>query len=171
MIRFMLCDEKAESGGAELLERTGATDPAAGYGSICRRAAASETGLLVDQLGLDEHAVQGPAATSPSGFEAYPDYIYLLTKPLTSDSEDLDFSTQQVGAFTGPHLLVTRHNQYSRFINTLLQRFTEQVAGESPPASPLRCRVADRYGKVPLDLEHRLDEVVKTSCSNHAVTG
>ncbi|MCP5441365.1 MAG: magnesium transporter CorA family protein, partial [Chromatiaceae bacterium] len=125
--------------------------------------AASETGLLVDQLGLDEHAViEAQRPRHPPGFEAYPDYIYLLTKPLTSDSEDLDFSTQQVALFTGPHLLVTRHNQYSRFINTLLQRFTEQgCAGESPLSvtAAITRRVADRYGKVLLDLEHRLDEV------------
>ncbi|MEZ5586240.1 MAG: magnesium transporter CorA family protein [Sedimenticolaceae bacterium] len=164
MIRFMLCDDgKAESGGAELLEDWGDRPGSWLWIDLQDEPAASETGLLVDQLGLDEHAVvEAQRPRHPPGFEAYPDYIYLLTKPLTSDSEDLDFSTQQVALFTGPHLLVTRHNQYSRFINTLLQRFTEQgCAGESPLSvtAAITRRVADRYGKVLLDLEHRLDEV------------
>lgn len=164
MIRFMLCqDGKAEDGGSELLAAWRETPASWLWIDLQDEPVASETGLLVGQLGLDEHAVaEAQRPRHPPGFEAYPDYIYLLSKPLTSDSEDLDFTTQQMALFAGPRLLVTRHNQYSRFISTLQQRFNEQgCAGESPLSvtAAITRRVADRYGKILLDLEHRLDEV------------
>lgn len=164
MIRFMLCqDGKTENGGTELLA-TWREKPASWlWIDLQDEPVASETELLVGQLGLDEHAVtEAQRPRHPPGFHAFPDHIYLLSKPLTSDSEDLDFSTQQMALFAGQRLLVTRHNQYSRFIVTLQQRFTEQgCAGESPLSvtAAITRRVADRYGKILLDLEHRLDEV------------
>lgn len=164
MMRFMLCqDGKTENGGAELLATWRETPTSWLWIDLQDEPVASETELLVGQLGLDEHAViEAQRPRHPPGFDAYPDYIYLLSKPLTSDSEDLDFSTQQMALFAGQRLLVTRHSQYSRFIITLQQRFAEQgCAGESPLSvtAAITRRVADRYGKILLDLEHRLDEV------------
>jgi len=122
-----------------------------------------ERALLVDELGLDEHAVtEAQRPRHPPGFETYPDYIYLLCKPLTSESEDLEFATQQLAIFAGQRLLITRHNLHSRYIDALYQRLAAQGGqGESPLGitAALTRRLSERYGQILLNLEHRLDEI------------
>jgi hypothetical protein len=107
MIRFMLCqDGKTENGGTELLVAWREAPGNWLWIDLQDEPVASETELLVGQLGLDAHAViEAQRPRHPPGFESYPDYIYLLSKPLTSDSEDLDFSTQQMALFAGQRLL------------------------------------------------------------------
>lgn len=164
MIRFTLChDGKASEGGRELLDAWKAQPESWLWIDLQDEPAATEKQLLVGELGLDEHAViEAQRPRHPPGFEAYPNYIYLLSKPLTAESEDLEFATLQLALFAGPRLLVTRHSLYSRFIAMMHQRFAEQgCAGESPMSitAAVARRVSERYGKILLDLERRLDEI------------
>lgn len=119
--------------------------------------AATERELLCGTLGLDERAVaEAQRPRHPPGFEAFPDYLYLLLKALTSDTEDLDFATQQLAIFAGPRLLVTWHDQESRFIARKHERLSEQGCEDRLPldlVAAITRRVASRYGKVLLGLE------------------
>lgn len=164
MIRFTLCsDGKVTDGGRELLDVWRAQPESWLWIDSQDEPEINERHLLVQELGLDEHAVaEAQRPRHPPGFEAYPEYIYLLSKPLTSESEDLEFATLQLATFAGPRLLVTRHSRYSRFIASMHQRFSEQgCAGESPMrvTAAIARRVSERYGKILLDLERRLDEI------------
>jgi len=163
MICTLCLEGKAQQGGRELLEQW-RTQPASWlWIDLQDEPAAEEKKLLCDDLGLEQHAVmEAQRKRHPPGFEALPEHLYLLAKPLTSDSEDLDFSTLQLAVFAGPRLLVTRHSAYSRFVSMLQKRFQEQGCNGDSPLSltaAIARRVTDRYGEILLDLEHRLDEV------------
>ena len=164
MMLFTLCLEgKAVEGGQELLEQWRAQPDSWLWVDSQDEPSEQERQLLCDELGLEEHAViEAQRRRHPPGFEALPNAVYLLAKPLTSDSEDLDFSTLQLATFAGPRLLVTRHSQHSRFLTLLHERFrTEGCEGESPISlmAAIARRVTRRYGRILLDLEQRLDEI------------
>jgi len=164
MMRCTLCrDGQATEGGRELLDAWRAEPGSWLWIDLQDEPELSEKGLLVDELGLDEHAVtEAQRPRHPPGFEAFPDYLYLLTKPLTSESEDLEFATLQLAMFAGDRLLVTRHTRHSRYIESLHQRLASQgCATESPlgMTAAIARRISERYGRILLDLEHRLDEI------------
>lgn len=164
MMIFTLCmDGSTQQGGHELLELWNAQPASWLWIDLQDEDPEVEREFLCDELHLDEYAVtEAQRRRHPPGFEAKPDYFYLLSKPLTSDSEDLDFSTLQLAIFAGPRLLVTRHSQHSRFLSLLRDRLqTEGCEGESPVSltATITRRVTQRYGRILLDLEHRLDEI------------
>jgi magnesium transporter len=164
MIRFTLCrNGKAMEGGRELLDAWRAEPSCWLWIDLQDEPELAEKRLLVDELGLDGHAVtEAQRPRHPPGFEAYPEYIYLLSKPLTSESEDLEFATLQLAIFASDRLLVTRHSRHSRYIDMLHRRFAEEgCANESPLSvtAAIARRISDRYGKILLNLEHRLDEI------------
>ena len=51
---------------------------------------------------------------------------------ITAETDDLEFSTQQMAIFVSDRLLVTRHNLYSRFLDLQHQR-RDAAAGEDLP--------------------------------------
>jgi magnesium transporter len=164
MMLFTLClNGKAQEGGRELLAQWHAQPESWLWIDLQDESAAIEKELLCDELGLDEHAVaEAQRPRHPPGFDAFPDHLYLLLKPLTSETDDLEFATQQMAVFAADRLLVTRHNQDSRFLALQHERLRESgCEGESPIGltAAVTRRVAERYGKILLDLEHRLDEV------------
>ena len=96
----------------------------------------------------------------PPRFDANAEKFFLLLKPLDSDSNSLDFSTQQMAMFVGENYIVTRHTRESPYITSLRKRLLEanfQVISPYEVASLLSNRMVTRYGKVLLDLEQRLD--------------
>lgn len=163
-MRFTLCRAGGTvQGGRELLEVWRSERTSWLWLDLQDESVAVETDLLIDQLGLDEHAVaEAQRPRHPPGLETFPGYIYLLTKPLTSDSDDLEFTTLQLAMFAGERLLVTRRSGHSRFIDKLHQRLAEHgCAAESPLSivAAVTRRISERYGKILLDLERRLDEI------------
>jgi len=164
MMLFTLClDGKVQEGGRELLAKWHSQPSSWLWVDLQDESAADEEELLCNTLGLDEHVVtEAQRPRHPPGFEAFPDYFYLLLKPLTSETEDLEFATQQMAIFASSRLLVTRHSQHSRFIKLQHERLGKDGCnGDSPMslAAAITRRVIDRYGKILLDLESRLDEV------------
>lgn len=164
MIHYILClDGHASQGGQELLDAWRSQPASWLWIDLQDEASSVEEELLVRQLGLDRHAVhEAQRPRHPPGFETYPNYRYLLAKPLTSDSEDLEFATLQLATFAGERLLVTRHSKYSRYIETLQQQFLAEGCGNESPLSMIAAiarRVCDRYGNILLNLEQRLDEI------------
>lgn len=173
MMLFTLCHEgQVREGGIELLEEWRAQSGSWLWIDLQDEPRTAENTLLIGELELDEHAVaEAQRPRHPPGFEAFPDYIYLLCKPLTSDSEDLDFETLQLALFAQPRLLVTRHSKDSRYIarlhKLLLEKGCEGVSPLSLTAAIAR-RVTNRYGKVLLDLERRLDEIEDSLFETHS---
>ncbi|MGB5451897.1 MAG: magnesium transporter CorA family protein [Sedimenticolaceae bacterium] len=164
MMLFTIClNGKAHEGGRELLAQWQSQPESWLWIDLQDESAEVEQDLLCQELGLDDHALaEAQRPRHPPGFDAFPDHIYLLLKPLTSETNDLEFATQQMAVFTADRLLVTRHNQDSRFLSLQHQRLREQGCdGDSPLGltAAITRRVADRYGKILLDLEHRLDVV------------
>ena len=85
-------------------------------------------------LGLDQHTVaEAQRPRHPPGFEAFPGYLYLLLKPLTSETENLEFATQQMAVFFSTRLLVTRHSEHSRFLALQHERLRKDGCdGDAP---------------------------------------
>lgn len=155
--------DKLREGGRELLHAWRSQPDSWLWIDLQDEARADERALLCDELGLDTLAVtEAQRPRHPPRFEPSRDHIFILLKPLTADSNDLDFSTFQLALFVAPRLLVTRHSQESPFLSILHERLRKDGgANESPlslTVSILR-RVTKRYGQVLLDLEHRLDEI------------
>lgn len=164
MMLFTLClDAKAQEGGRELLAQWRAQQDSWLWIDLQGEPADVENELLCKELGLDEHAVvEAQRPRHPPGFDAFPNHLYLLIKPLTSETNDLEFATQQMAIFVADRLLVTRHNQGSHFLNLQHEHLRERGCGRVSPLSLLAAitrRVADRYGQILLDLEVRLDQV------------
>jgi len=125
------------------------------------RAETEDHDLLVKTLHLPEADVyEALLERHPPAFEADDKRLYLLMKPLDSESHTLDFSTQQMAIFTGNNFVVTRHNKELPYLHDLWIKVT---SGERKLDAPfdiaflMTKRMVKRYGKVLLDLEERLD--------------
>ena len=164
MMTFTLCSsDKVAVGGRELLETWRNDVQCWLWIDLENEPEEAERELLVEGLNLDQHAVtEAQRPRHPPGFEAFPEYIYLLTKPLTSDSDDLDFATLQLALFAGPRILVTRHSKPSRYIGMQQQTLRQEGCHRQTPmslAAKIARRITERYGNILLDLEGRLDEI------------
>ena len=164
MINVILCSNgKVRQGGKELLDTWNTDADSWLWIDLQDESRDSEQELLVETLKLDRHAVAEAQRTRhPPGFHVFPNHLYLLTKPLTSDSDNLEFDTLQLAIFATSRLLVTRHNKHSRYISMLQKQLQEDgcegLSTYSLTAAMAR-RVAERYGGILLDLERRLDEI------------
>ena len=134
----LILDGKAQEGGCELLAQWRLRADSWLWIDLQGEPVESENDLLCKELGLDEHAVaEAQRPRHPPGFDAFTDHFYLLLKPLTSETENLEFSTQQLAVFTADRLLVTRHGQSSRFLTLQHERLRERdCGGESRPEPP-----------------------------------
>jgi len=117
--------------------------------------------LLIDMLAMPEAEVRDALRDRhPPTFAGDRDFLFLLLKPLDSESHDLDFNTQQMAIFSGPGFVVTRHNKTSDYLQLLWSKVNN---GERQISSPyeivalLARRMVERYGKILLNLEDRLD--------------
>ncbi len=164
MKRFSLfIDGEVQEGGEELLDAWRNEESSWLWIDLQDEDQAAEHALLVDQLALDPRAVaEAQRRRHPPSFEGFPGYDYLLLKPLTADSEDLEFETLQLAIFASPRLLVTRHSAYYRFIEKLHERIRSEPELRETPlaiAAAIARRVVKRYGTILLELEQRLDEI------------
>ncbi len=153
---------QVEIGGEELIERWQQDGNSWLWVDLYQYPSEQEYDLLVNRFELDAGAVEeAQRDRHPPSFEAFNDYIYLLLKPLDAQSDSLDFSTLQLAMFAGERLLVTRHSKPSPYLQKLQERVRNNP-GEDTPLSIMTAmghRVADRYGRVLLDLEQRLDVI------------
>lgn len=122
--------------------------------------------LLVEMLALPDAEVRDALCDRhPPAFNGEPDLLFLLMKPLDSESHTLDFNTQQMAMFAGLNFVVTRHNKASDYLQML---WSKVASGEHQVSSPhhivalLARRMVSRYGKILLNLEQRLDEMEDT---------
>ena len=164
MMKFMLCQNgTAQVGGKELLNQWQNEPDSWIWVDLYDEPADAEQAFLSEHFALDNGAViEAQRARHPPSFEIFNNYIYLLLKPLDAESDDLDFNTLQLAMFAGEPFLVTRHSKESPYLEKLWRNLVQNNAdGESPMSvvAAMCRRVAQRYGKVLLDLEQRLDVI------------
>ena len=164
MMQFMLCQgETTQTGGIELLQQWKQSADSWIWLDLYDEPADQELSLLNKEFGLDTSAViEAQRHRHPPSFEAFKDYIYLLLKPLDAESDSLDFSTLQLAMFASERFLVTRRSKQSPYLSKLWQTLEQDgCANESPLSlvAAMSKRVAQRYGKILLDLEQRLDVI------------
>ena len=163
-MQFMLCnDNSTQVGGRELLQQWQETPGSWIWLDLYGEAAEQERELLRSQFALDDGAIgEAQRSRHPPSFEAFKDYIYLLLKPLDAESDSLDFNTLQLAMFAGERFLVTRRSKESPFLVSLWQSLVDKGCADESPISIVAAmskRVAQRYGKVLLNLEQRLDVI------------
>ena len=164
MKKIMLCQgSTCQVGGEELLQTWRDTPGSWIWLDLFDEAAESERDFLVEHFALDTGAIaEAQRSRHPPSIELYEQYLYLLLKPLDAESDSLDFNTLQLALFSGKRFLVTRHSKESPYLLRLWQMVEHGESVDENPMSILSAmcrRVAQRYGKVLLDLEQRLDVI------------
>ena len=123
----------------------------------------SDMDMLGQKFGLAEADVADAfRIRHPPAFEGEGERLFLLLKLLDADSHTLDFSTQQMAMFADRDFVITRHDSRSNYLLMLREKIRNGgIEFESPHqvVAGLARRMVDRYGKVLLDLEERLDTV------------
>jgi magnesium transporter len=123
----------------------------------------SDRDMLDQKFGLAEADVEDAfRVRHPPAFEGEGERLFLLLKLLDADSHTLDFSTQQMAMFADRDFVITRHDSRSNYLLMLRDKIRNGgIEFESPHqvVAGLARRMVDRYGKVLLDLEERLDTV------------
>lgn len=161
-MQIMLCQNNTtQLGGKELIQQWQENTNSWIWIDLYDEAPDKEQLFLKENFNLDEGAIiEAQRDRHPPSFEVFKNYIYLLLKPLDAKSDSLDFSTLQLAMFAGERFLVTRHSKQSPYLAKLWQTLEQSGSTNASPLSIVASmseRVAQRYGKVLLDLEQRLD--------------
>ena len=164
MMQLMLCHgDTTHVGGEELLQRWRDTPDSWLWVDLFEQPLDQERAFLQQHFALDSVAIsEAQRSRHPPSFEMFEDYMYLLLKPLDAESDSLDFNTLQLAMFAGERFLITRHSKESPYLAKLWQSLQQEgCAGQTPISvvASMSRRVAQRYGKVLLDLEQRLDVI------------
>ncbi|MCW8934304.1 MAG: magnesium transporter CorA family protein [Gammaproteobacteria bacterium] len=162
MMQFMLCQgNTTKIGGKEILQQWQDKTDNWIWVDLYDETPAEEKKFLSENFQLDESVItEAQRDRHPPSFEAFKNYIYLLLKPLDAESDSLDFSTLQLAMFAGQRFLVTRRSKQSPYLAKLWQSLEHNGCADASPLSVVASmseRVAQRYGKILLDLEQRLD--------------
>lgn len=162
MQKWMLIqNDLTEVGDAVLFDRWKGQDGGLLWVDIEGPADDADHAVLVENMALPEAEVRDALrGRHPPVFVGEQDLLFLLLKPLDSESHDLDFETQQMAIFCGDGFVITRHSKTSEYLETL---WSKVGSGERHINAPydivalLARRMVQRYGKILLNLEARLD--------------
>jgi len=162
MMKLMLCqDGTSQTGGEELLQQWQQNTSSWIWIDLYDEPAEQEKAFLDKYFSLDAIAItEAQRERHPPSFENFSDYLFLLLKPLDAESDSLDFNTLQLAMFASERFLVTRHSRESPYLEKLWLKLEQNGAADESPTTVVASmceRVANRYGKVLLDLEQRLD--------------
>jgi len=162
MKRFILItDNHVKHGGEELLTEWHNNKTGWIWLDLLDEETESEKQFLQKNFDFDEFdIIESQRLRHPPSVNFHDHYTYLLTKPLDSDSKDLDFSTLQLALFVGDNFLVTRRGKQSNYLDKLWNRTIEKKSTTSTPVeilSALLRRITSRYANILLNLESRLD--------------
>lgn len=164
MMQFLLCqNDTIQVGGEELLQRWKEQPDSWIWVDLYGETPEVEHVFLSEQFNLDDGAIiEAQRDRHPPDFETFGDHIYLLLKPLDAESDSLDFNTLQLAMFAGERFLVTRRSKESPYLAKLRQNLVDNGCANETPLSVVASmcrRVAQRYGKILLNLEQRLDVI------------
>lgn len=126
--------------------------------------AQEESHLLSERFGIHSLAIQdAQRERHPPKFEVFQNYAFLRMKGLTCDTQDIRFRTLQIAAFIGHRFLITRRSLRSVSVdgvwNDALSGEVDAGRGPAHVLYRIARRVTDRYTKIVLGLELRLDEL------------
>ena len=141
MQKWMLIqNERIETGDATLLDRWRARSGSLLWVDIEGPADDDDHALLVESLALPEAEVRDALRDRhPPTFVGEQGLLFLLLKPLDSESHSLDFGTQQLAIFCGDGFVVTRHSKTSEYLESLWSQVDRQaLAGVHAPQCSLR---------------------------------
>ena len=99
----------------------------------------------------------------PPKLEIFAENWFLLLKELSSDNDDINFSTTQLAIFTGARFIITRRSGYAPSVEDIWQNLASVV--NEPDFTPAQLslyiakQVADRYVQLLLDVELHLEEL------------
>ena len=163
-MQVMLCTDKiTRVGGEELLQQWHSNSKSWIWIDLFEESVNEEHTFLNDKFFLDNKVITEAQRTRhPPSFEVFNDYIFLLLKPLDAESNSLDFNTLQLAMFVSERFLITRHSKESPYLEKLWKNMADIGCADEYPISIVAAmcrRVAQRYGKVLLDLEERLDVI------------
>lgn len=124
----------------------------------------SEQQLLQREFGLHPLAIQDAQRDRhPPKLEAFDGHSFLLLKELAADATTVEFATVQLALFIGERFLVTRHSGPSASIDGLFAQLPQEAGlfaqGSAALAMQLCRRMIQRYLKILLELEPRLEEL------------
>jgi magnesium transporter len=124
----------------------------------------STTQIMHADLGLHLLAVQDALLIRhPPKIEIFSNYTFFILKGLSAGTESIHFSTHQLAIFVGERFLVTHHAAPSPSIDQMYKNIDHdrKLSYQGSGRLALRlCRmIIDRYLKLLLDIEPRLDEL------------
>lgn len=162
MQKWMLIqNELIETSDAALLGRWRAQSGSLLWVDIEGPADDDDHALLAETLALPEAEVRDALRDRhPPTFVGEQDLLFLLLKPLDSESHSLDFGTQQLAIFCGNGFVITRHSKTSEYLETLWSNVASGKRRINAPydiVALLARRMVQRYGRILLNLEARLD--------------
>ncbi len=164
MIKCLFIEQgQSQTGGKELIQEWQSSPSAWIWVDLIDEPAEQESDLLINTFQLHELAVhEAQRHRHPPNFESNDHGIYLLLKPLTAESDTLDFNTLQLAMFSSNRFLITRHSKVSPYLEKLWKQTPESHDEEETSLGIVEAmcrRVVQRYGQILLDLEQRLDEI------------
>ena len=164
MKRFILITENSvRQGGEELFNEWQTSKQGWIWLDLYDEVPKTEEKFLRSSFALDEFdIIEAQRLRHPPSIAFRDNYTYLLTKPLDSDSHDLDFSTLQLALFVGDNFLVTRRGKPSKYLDQLWDKIVNNKKPNSQPVdilSALLRRITTRYANILLNLESRLDVI------------
>lgn len=164
MKRFILITDKSVTqGGEELLIEWQNNKHGWIWLDLFEEEPKTEEEFLKENFAFDEFdIIEAQRQRHPPSISFHDHYTYLLTKPLDSDSHDLDFSTLQMALFVGENFLVTRRGNHSNYLDLLWNRTIENKNSLPTPIeilSALLRRITTRYANILMNLESRLDVI------------
>jgi magnesium transporter len=174
MIRTLLyhtVSGKLSAGGEELLSRWQQEPETMLWADFTDEPQDREQQALEASFGIHALAIQdAQRERHPPKLESFDDYSFLLLKELSPNPETFDFASLQLALFVGERFLITRHTLASPGVDQLFAEAAGNTArfGQGMGALAIRlCRiVVDRYLKILLELEPRLEELERVLMEN-----
>lgn len=175
ILRFQLFhkDLNAQTvGGVELLEQWSADPDTILWLDIDGAIDESTAQLLQERIGLHPLAISDASRERhPPKIEEFDDYTFLIYKGLAAGSESIDCSTIQIALFVSERFLVSRHSGESPSIERLRKELEHDVSLFARGAGAMTVRLVrfmvDRYLKILLDLEPRLEFLEESLMGEH----
>ena len=152
------------TGGKELITAWQAKAGGILWLDISGEPKSDEAEFLDETFGLDALAVSdAQRKRHPPKLEAFDTTTFILLKVPDTDSTELHFSTAQLAIFIGDGYMITRRSGNSPDTDALFRQAAGDARmfqdGAAGLALRLCRRVSDRYIKLLLTLEPRLDEI------------
>ncbi len=165
MIRTLLYDSNSKTlrrGGMELIDAWREEPGTLIWANFFEEPPEVESDVFQRQFGLHPLAIQDAQRDRhPPKIEHFDGHVFLLARGLTGEVPSLDSDIVQIALFIGERFLVTRHSRPSPSIQQIQDTVIADpsVLGASPAnvAGLVARRIADRYWKVLMDVETRLE--------------